>query len=131
MLELIVIKNQDIYQVNKKTRNSLFLMPTNFDKKFNYHLKLDSINSLQLQRNISVQEKLEESIKEAEEIKKLPKEEQEKHFIPAEKVFEELGYVDERTEEEKERDKMLNRKSMALNGLMTYRALRQVYNELE
>ena len=76
-------------------------------------------------------EKLDESIKEAKEIEKLLKEEQEKHFIPAEKVFEELGYVDERTKEEKERDRMLNRKSMALNALLSYRELRRVYNELK
>lgn len=41
---------------------------------------------------------------ECEEMLKKPKEEQEKYFIPAEKVFEELGYKDERTEEEKQRD---------------------------
>lgn len=76
-------------------------------------------------------EKLDESIKEAKEIEKLPKEEQEKHFIPAEKVFKELGYVDERTKEEKERDRMLNRKSMALNALLSYRELRRIYNELK
>ena len=80
---------------------------------------------------IKEREKLDESIKEAKEIEKLQKEEQEKYFIPADKVFEELGYVDERTEEEKERDKMINRKSIVLSALLAYRVLRQVYNELE
>ena len=46
-------------------------------------------------------EELHRRADELDEILKLPKEEQEKHLIPAEKVFAELG-IPERTEEEKE-----------------------------
>lgn len=44
---------------------------------------------------------LDESIRNTNEILKLPREEQEKHFHPVEDLFKKLGIVDERTEEEK------------------------------
>lgn len=44
---------------------------------------------------------LDESIRNNNEILKLPREEQEEHFHPVEDLFKELGIVDERTEEEK------------------------------
>ena len=49
-------------------------------------------------------EELEESARESKEIMDLPEEERSKHFTPADKVFEELGWVDDRTEEEKALD---------------------------
>lgn len=45
---------------------------------------------------------LDESIKDTDEILKLPKEEQDKHFHSIKDLFEELGIVDKRTEKEKE-----------------------------
>ena len=45
---------------------------------------------------------LDESIKDTDEILKLPKEEQDKHFHSIKDFFEELGIVDKRTEKEKE-----------------------------
>lgn len=45
---------------------------------------------------------LDESIRNTNEILKLPREEQEEHFHPVEDLFKELGIVDERTKEEKE-----------------------------
>ena len=48
-------------------------------------------------------EELHRRADELDEILKLPKEEQEKHFVPAEKVFAKLG-LPERTEEEKAAD---------------------------
>lgn len=45
---------------------------------------------------------LDESIRNTNEILKLPGEEQEKHFHPVEDLFTELGIIDERTEKEKE-----------------------------
>ena len=46
-------------------------------------------------------QKLQEAIEESEAVKKLPEEEQKKHFKSMEDVFEELGWHDKRTEEEK------------------------------
>lgn len=67
-------------------------------------------------------EKLEESLAEAEKIDKLPLEEREKYYIPAEKVFEELGYRDERTDEEK-RKKW--RREILYNQLQKYLAVKR------
>ena len=48
-------------------------------------------------------QKLYETVRESEEFRKLPQEEQKKHFIPAEKLFAEFG-IPERTEEEQQSD---------------------------
>ena len=65
-------------------------------------------------------EKLEESLAEAEKIDKLPLEEREKYYIPAEKVFEELGYRDERTDEEKEEERKKWRREILYNQFQKY-----------
>ncbi len=70
-------------------------------------------------------EKLEESLAEAEKIDKLPLEEREKYYIPAEKVFEELGYRDERTDEEKEEERKKWRREILYNQLQKYLAVKR------
>ena len=50
-------------------------------------------------------QKLREAIEESEAVKKLPEEEQKKHFKSMEEVFAELGWQDKRTEEEKREDR--------------------------
>ena len=68
-------------------------------------------------------EELHRRADELDEIPKLPKEEQEKHFIPAEKVFAELG-IPERTEEEKQAAYQRMSWEVAENGLRKYHAMR-------
>lgn len=72
-------------------------------------------------------EELRRRAEELDEILKLPKEEQEKHLIPAEKVFAELG-IPERTEEEKEADHRRMSREIAENRLRKYHAM-QAYLE--
>ena len=67
---------------------------------------------------------LERRDEELDRILKLPKEEQEKYLIPAEKVFAELG-IPERTEEEKEAHHRRMSREVAENGLRKYRAMRE------
>lgn len=50
-------------------------------------------------------QKLQEAIEESEAVKKLPEEEQKKHFKSMEEVFAELGWHDKCTEEEKREDR--------------------------
>ena len=50
-------------------------------------------------------QKLREAIEESEAVKKLPEEEQKKHFKSMEEAFAELGWQDKRTEEEKREDR--------------------------
>lgn len=69
-------------------------------------------------------EELHRRADELDEILKLPKEEQEKHFVPAEKVFAKLG-LPERTEEEKAADHRRMSREIAENGLRKYRAMRE------
>ena len=69
-------------------------------------------------------EELHRRADELDEILKLPKEEQEKHFVPAEKVFAKLG-LPERTEEEKAADHRRMSRESAENGLGKYRAMRE------
>ena len=80
---------------------------------------------------LAEREKLEESIDEAERIKELPKEEQEKHYVTLEEVKREFGIVDERTPEEKAKDEFDARKGIALGSLFRYRAVKQVYTDLK
>ena len=71
--------------------------------------------------------KLDEAIAESEAIRKLTPEEQKKHYKTAEEVFAELGYVDERTEEEKEQERRALCRDVLYNHLQTYRVLRDYY----
>lgn len=74
--------------------------------------------------------KLEESLAEVEKIDKLPLEEREKYYIPAEKVFEELGYRDERTDEEKEEEQKKRRRKILYNQLQKYLAVKRYIENL-
>ena len=67
-------------------------------------------------------DELRRRAREMEEILKLPKEEREKYFIPAEKVFAELG-IPEKTEEEEREDSRRICRKMAENSLRKYRAM--------
>lgn len=68
-------------------------------------------------------EELRRRADELDEVLKLAKEEQEKHLIPAEKVFAELG-IPERTEDEKEAAHWRMSREIAENGLRKYHAMR-------
>lgn len=74
--------------------------------------------------------KLDEALTESEKIQSLPPEEQEKHYIPAEKAFKMLGHQDRRTPEEKEEDRQKQRREILFNQLQKYRAL-NMYMETE
>lgn len=65
-------------------------------------------------------DKIKQSIDEVEEILKLPEEEQSKHFITADELFSELGYTDERTEEEKKATHEKAMRDMFENWLRKY-----------
>lgn len=74
-------------------------------------------------------QKLYESLREAEEIRKLPEEEQRKYYIPAEEVFAEFG-LPERTEEEKREQHRRICREVLTNNLRKYRALKKyAYSE--
>lgn len=64
-----------------------------------------------------------EAVRESEEIRKLPEEEQEKHFIPAERIFTEFN-VPERTEKEQQADHRRLCREVLSNNMRTYQALR-------
>ena len=68
-------------------------------------------------------EELRRRAEELDEILKLPKEEQEKHLIPAEKIFADMGLL-ERTEEEKQTVHRRMTREIAENGLRKYQAMR-------
>lgn len=68
-------------------------------------------------------EELNRRSEELDEILKLPEEEQKKHLIPTEKVFAELGLLEE-TEEEKAEDYRKMTREIAENSLRKYRAIK-------
>ena len=68
-------------------------------------------------------DELHRRAREMEGILKLPEEERKKYFIPAEKVFAELG-IPEKTEEEEREDSRRICRKMAENSLRKYRAMR-------
>ena len=74
-------------------------------------------------------QKLDEALREAEEICKLPEEEQGKHFIPAEEVFAELGLPKQSEEEKQELHRKLCREVLT-NNLRTYQALQKYATEI-
>lgn len=67
-------------------------------------------------------QKLYDSLREAEELDKLPPEERAKHFFSAEEVFAELGVPEPSKEERQETHRQMCRE-MLLNSLRTYRML--------
>lgn len=69
-------------------------------------------------------QELTDSLREAEEIRKLPKEEQEKYYIPAEEAFAELGLSEPTEEEEAETRREISREVLG-NLLRTCRVLRK------
>ena len=80
---------------------------------------------------IEKREELLKSMDEFDKIRELPEEEQEKHYVSLEEVERHFGYVDERTPEEKARDKFEQRKRMAFDSILQYRAVKKVYIELK
>lgn len=68
---------------------------------------------------------LDRSIKECEKYMKLPPEERDKHFVPMDDVFSELGLHDTRTEEEKEADMLDMHRAMVFNAAEKYKAIRR------
>lgn len=68
-------------------------------------------------------EELHRRAQELEEVLKLPKEEQGQYFVPAEKVFADLG-IPERTEEKEQADHRRMSREVAENGLRKYQAMR-------
>lgn len=68
-------------------------------------------------------QKLHEAAREAEEISKLPEEEQRKYYLPMEDVFVEFDIPEQTEEEKQEAHRKLCRKVL-INNLRTYQALR-------
>ena len=69
--------------------------------------------------------KLDESLRESEEIRKLPDEEQKKYYILAEEVFAKLGFPKQTEEEDWESYRKLCREVLT-NHLRTYQALKKI-----
>ena len=69
-------------------------------------------------------EELDESIRETEELMKLPKEEQEKHLVSIDDLMEELGIEDTRTQEEKDTDMLMMYRRVLWNNMARYKTLK-------
>ena len=65
---------------------------------------------------------LHETLRESEEIRKLPEEEQKKHFIPAEELFAKLG-LPERTKDEEQSEQRRRCREVLTNKIRTHQAL--------
>lgn len=74
-------------------------------------------------------QKLYEAAREAEEISKLPEEEQRKYYVPMEKVFAEFD-IPEQTEEEKQEAHCKLCREVLTNNLRTYQALKKYVMEI-
>lgn len=68
--------------------------------------------------------KLHEIMRESEKIRKLPEEEQKKHFIPAEELFAKLG-LSERTKGEEQSEKRRLCREVLANKIRTHQALQK------
>ena len=84
-----------------------------------------SFNGIMEESQQERREELEKSVEEFEQIRQLPKEEQEKYFIPAEKVFRELGFKDTRTKEEKEAEQRRLERDIFYNAIVLAKTLRK------
>ena len=73
----------------------------------------------------SERQKLQDAIEESEAVKKLPEEEQKKHFKSMEEVFAELGWQDKRTEDEKREDQCRMDSEIAENTRRLIRMFRK------
>ena len=69
-------------------------------------------------------QKLHEAAREAEEIRKLPEEEQRKYYVPMEEVFAEFDIPAQTEEEKQEAHRNLCREVLT-NNLRTYQALKR------
>lgn len=74
-------------------------------------------------------QKLQEAAREAEEISKLPEEEQRKYYVPVEEVFAEFD-IPEQTEEEKQEAHRKLCREVLTNNLRTYQALKKYAMEI-
>ena len=66
--------------------------------------------------------KLHETMRESDEIRTLPEEEQKKHFISAEELFAKLGRP-ERTKDEEQSEQRWLRREVLTNKIRTHHAL--------
>lgn len=103
--------NPDIdEEITEKIKAAMFAAETNegnlerigIDSVIEAFIDELSFNGMTEESQEKRRNELDESIRNTNEILKLPREEQEKHFHPVENLFKELGIVDERTEEGKE-----------------------------
>lgn len=76
------------------------------------------------------EEKLLEVIKESEEIRSLPEEEQNKYFISADELFNKWGFSDDRTKEEKEAEERKMRRRYLKNCISEYKVLKKYKERL-
>ena len=74
-------------------------------------------------------QKLHEAAREAEEIRKLPEEEQRKFYVPMEEVFAKFD-IPERTEEEKQEAHRKLCREVLTNNVRTYQALKKYVREI-
>ena len=74
-------------------------------------------------------QKLHEAAREAEEIRKLPEEEQRKYYVPMEEVFAEFG-ISEQAEAEKQEAHRKLCLEVLTNNLRTYQALKRYVTEI-
>ena len=81
------------------------------------------------QKQKELDESLKESYEEFERLNELPPEEQAKHYRSIEEIGKELGFTDNRTDEEKARDKFICRKEMLITFILRYREMKKVYND--
>ena len=79
---------------------------------------------------ISKRNELDRSCEEVKRIHELPEEEQKEYYTTFEELCAEAGISLERTEEEKQNNERIYRKSCVLSQINVYRAIRAVYDEL-
>ena len=68
--------------------------------------------------------KLDKAAREAEEIRKLPEEDQRKYYVPMDEVFAEFDILEQTEEEKQEAHRNLCREVLS-NNLRTYQALKR------
>lgn len=72
---------------------------------------------------------IDERVAEVDAILEMPEEEKAKHFVSMDDFFESIGYVDERTEEEKTDTETKIRDAMILNWIAKYKMLKKCCEE--
>ncbi|MFI3326569.1 MAG: DUF6557 family protein [Clostridia bacterium] len=108
------------YQVSEKNIQSFG--GANLMSELIYNMTFDGFAKEDMKKG---RKKLEKSIKESEEINKLPIEEREKHYTNIEDFFESLG-LERKTEEEKRISHENLIREIAKNQVLTYQILKDV-----